>query len=45
MDEAALAVALKDGRIRAAALDAHETEPYNMLSGKSFQNFWFFNRD
>ncbi|KAL1423215.1 hypothetical protein MTO96_021201 [Rhipicephalus appendiculatus] len=33
VDEAALAAALKDGRIRAAALDVHENEPYNTLAG------------
>ena len=33
VDEAALAAALKDGRIRAAALDVHENEPYNPHSG------------
>ena len=33
VDEAALATALKDGRIRAAALDVHENEPYNPHSG------------
>lgn len=32
VDESALASALKDGRIRAAALDVHENEPYNALS-------------
>jgi len=31
VDENALAAALKDGRIRAAALDVHETEPYSIL--------------
>lgn len=30
VDEHALAVALKDGRIRAAALDVHESEPFNI---------------
>lgn len=35
VDENALASALKDGRIRAAALDVHENEPYNALSGDS----------
>lgn len=34
VDEAALAAALKDGRIRAAALDVHENEPYNTLAGE-----------
>jgi len=33
VDEAALAAALKDGRIRAAALDVHENEPFNALGG------------
>ncbi|UYV75587.1 CTBP1 [Cordylochernes scorpioides] len=33
VDENSLAIALKDGRIRAAALDVHETEPYSALSG------------
>lgn len=33
VDESALAAALKDGRIRAAALDVHESEPYNVVSG------------
>ena len=28
MDEHALAAALKDGRVRAAALDVHENEPF-----------------
>lgn len=35
VDEAALAAALKDGRIRAAALDVHENEPYNTLAGEA----------
>ncbi|GIX75321.1 c-terminal-binding protein [Caerostris extrusa] len=33
VDENALAAALKEGRIRAAALDVHENEPYNALAG------------
>ena len=33
VDENALSAALKDGRIRAAALDVHENEPFNALSG------------
>ncbi|XP_014665560.1 PREDICTED: C-terminal-binding protein-like [Priapulus caudatus] len=33
VDEGALAAALKDGRIRAAALDVHENEPFNANSG------------
>jgi len=32
VDENALASALKDGRIRAAALDVHENEPFNVLA-------------
>ncbi len=35
VDESALAQALKDGRIRAAALDVHENEPYNVFQGSS----------
>lgn len=31
MDEKALAQALKEGRIRGAALDVHETEPFRYL--------------
>jgi hypothetical protein len=33
IDEAALAQALKDGRIKGAALDVHEHEPYNQFHG------------
>ncbi|CAD7083906.1 unnamed protein product [Hermetia illucens] len=33
VDDDALAVALKQGRIRAAALDVHENEPYNVFQG------------
>ncbi|KAB7496719.1 C-terminal-binding protein [Armadillidium nasatum] len=33
VDENALAVALKNGNIRAAALDVHENEPYNPFQG------------
>jgi C-terminal binding protein len=36
IDETALAVALKDGRIRGAALDVLENEPYNLAAGKNF---------
>ena len=36
VDESALAQALKDGRIRAAALDVHENEPYNVFQGIRF---------
>jgi len=35
VDEAALALALKDNRIRACAVDVHENEPYNVFSGNS----------
>lgn len=35
VDENALASALKDGRIRAAALDVHESEPFNANAGKT----------
>lgn len=31
VDDDALASALKQGRIRAAALDVHENEPYNVF--------------
>lgn len=34
VDENALAIALKNGNIRAAALDVHENEPYNPFQGK-----------
>uniref|UniRef100_A0A0K8TKQ9 Putative transcription factor ctbp n=1 Tax=Tabanus bromius TaxID=304241 RepID=A0A0K8TKQ9_TABBR len=33
VDDEALALALKQGRIRAAALDVHENEPYNVFQG------------
>lgn len=32
VDESALATALKDGRIRAAGLDVHESEPFSLLA-------------
>ncbi len=35
VDEAALAMALKDNRIRAAAVDVHENEPYNIMNSAS----------
>lgn len=35
IDEAALAAALKDNRIRAAALDVHESEPHNLITSNS----------
>ncbi|BES96627.1 C-terminal Hypothetical protein protein [Nesidiocoris tenuis] len=40
IDDEALAAALKQGRIRAAALDVHESEPYNAFQGplKDAQN-------
>ena len=34
IDETALAAALKDNRIRGAALDVLENEPYNLAAGK-----------
>ncbi|XP_033219668.1 C-terminal-binding protein isoform X3 [Belonocnema kinseyi] len=37
VDDDALAAALKQGRIRAAALDVHENEPYNVFQGQSTQ--------
>jgi len=36
VDDDALATALKQGRIRAAALDVHENEPFNVLQGKNY---------
>ena len=39
VDEHALAAALKDGRIRAAALDVHETEPFSFSTSKISQPF------
>ncbi|XP_055376071.1 C-terminal-binding protein isoform X2 [Condylostylus longicornis] len=33
VDDEALAISLKQGRIRAAALDVHENEPYNVFQG------------
>ena len=38
VDEAALALALKDNRIRACAVDVHENEPYNVFSGMNQHN-------
>lgn len=35
VDDDSLAAALKQGRIRAAALDVHENEPYNVFQGIS----------
>ena len=35
IDEAALAAALKDNRIRAAAIDVHESEPSNLMTSNS----------
>ena len=34
VDEHALAAALKDGRIRAAALDVHENEPFSFANSE-----------
>lgn len=42
IDEAALAMALKDGRIRGAALDVLENEPYNLAAGKKNKRPLFF---
>lgn len=40
VDDDSLAVALKQGRIRAAALDVHENEPCNVFGGKlKYLNF------
>lgn len=36
VDDDALATALKQGRIRAAALDVHENEPFNVLQGTRY---------
>lgn len=33
VDESALASALREGRIRSAALDVHENEPFNVFQG------------
>lgn len=38
VDENALASALKEGRIRAAALDVHENEPYNPFQGETLRH-------
>lgn len=35
VDDDSLANALKQGRIRAAALDVHENEPYNVFQGET----------
>jgi len=40
VDEAALAAALNDGRIRAAALDVQESEPYNPATSKLCTSFY-----
>lgn len=42
VDENALAAALKEGRIRAAALDVHENEPYNPFQGMHAVLFCLF---
>lgn len=44
VDESALAQALKDGRIRAAALDVHENEPYNVFQGSVYLLFKIFSK-
>lgn len=38
VDDEALSLALKQGRIRAAALDVHENEPFNVFQVKLFCN-------
>ena len=40
IDETALAIALKDGRIRGAALDVLENEPYNLSLVVFLENFF-----
>ncbi|GFY08152.1 c-terminal-binding protein [Trichonephila clavipes] len=45
VDENALALALKDGRIRAAALDVHENEPYNALAGIYLKLFSYTDKE
>ena len=35
VDDDSLAAAFKQGQIRAAALDVHENEPYNVFQGQS----------
>lgn len=42
VDDEALAVALKQGRIRAAALDVHENEPYNVFQVSYFSPLFYF---
>jgi phosphoglycerate dehydrogenase-like enzyme len=39
VDEKALAQALKEGRIRGAALDVHETEPFRYTHALAVQSF------
>lgn len=41
VDENALSAALKDGRIRAAALDVQESEPHHALFGESRHSVMF----
>jgi len=41
VDDEALASALKQGRIRAAALDVHESEPFNVQQGIFKINLYF----
>jgi len=45
VDDDALAAALKQGRIRAAALDVHENEPFNVFQVSTFHNVYFYNKD
>lgn len=43
VDELALAAALKEGRIRAAALDVHESEPFSMANSELNHHFYIYN--
>jgi lactate dehydrogenase-like 2-hydroxyacid dehydrogenase len=45
VDEIALAKALKDGNIRAAALDVHEREPHNSRMGKCILMNYHYHTD
>lgn len=46
VDEQALAAALKDNRIRAAALDVHESEPFSFAASEYFvsicRHYWYY---
>lgn len=45
VDDDALAAALKHGRIRAAALDVHENEPFNVFQVILLFQFFFLSPD